>query len=310
AHVLATQALWQQKANNMRVTVDGVLAPGVHAKDVILAIIAKISAAGGGGHVIEYAGSAIRALSMEGRLTICNMSIEAGGGARMIAPPHTTVADLGGPPLAPQGGARGEGAGLWRAAPADEGAGIRPEASPEAAAIAPMATWGASPEHAAPITGKIPDPDHAPDAERRAGWQSALAYMDLEPGTPLDAIAIDRVFIGSCTNSRIEDLRMAAEVVRGRTAAIPSWVVPGSGLVKAQAEAEGLGKMFKAAGFDWREAGCSMCVGMNGDLVAPGQRCASSSNRNFAGRQGRGARTHLVSPAMAAAAAVTGRLTD
>jgi 3-isopropylmalate/(R)-2-methylmalate dehydratase large subunit len=309
-HVMATQTLWQRRPRTMRIRVDGRLAPGVFAKDIILAIIAKIGAAGATGHVIEYAGSAIRALSIEGRLTVCNMSIEAGGRAGMIAPDDATFAYLEGRPFAPKGAAWDEALAFWRALPTDPGAKFDREVEIAAADVVPMATWGTSPEHAAPITGKIPDPDRAPDAERRAGWQSALAYMDLKPGTPIDRIAIDRVFIGSCTNSRIEDLRTAAKVVRERKTKIPSWVVPGSGLVKAQAEAEGLDKVFKAAGFEWREAGCSMCVGMNGDLVAPGQRCASSSNRNFAGRQGRGARTHLVSPAMAAAAAVTGRLTD
>src|SRR5260370_347253 len=217
---------------------------------------------------------------------------------------------LHGRPFAPGGAAWDEAVACWRSLPSDPGVAFDREVQIDAAAIAPMATWGTSPEHAAPITGRIPDPGRAGDAERRAGWESALAYMDLKPGTPIEAIAIDRVFIGSCTNSRVEDLRIAAKVVKGRKVAIPSWVVPGSGLGKAHAEAEGLDAIFQAAGLEWRDAGCSMCVGMNGDLVAPGQRCASSSNRNFAGRQGRRARTHLVSPAMAAAAAVTGRLTD
>ena len=309
-HVMATQTLWQRRPRTMRIAVEGTLAPGVFAKDVILAIIAKIGAAGASGHVVEYAGSAVRSLSMEGRLTVCNMSIEAGARAGMIAPDATTFAYLEGRPFAPKGAAWEAALAFWRALPSEEGAHFDREVSLDAAAIAPMATWGTSPEHAAPITGRIPDPARAGDSDRRAGWESALAYMDLEPGTPIDRIAIDRVFIGSCTNSRIEDLRTAAKVANGRKVVIPSWVVPGSGLVKAQAEAEGLDRIFKAAGFEWREAGCSMCVGMNGDTVAPGQRCASSSNRNFAGRQGRGARTHLVSPAMAAAAAVTGRLTD
>ena len=309
-HVMATQALWQRRPRTMRIAVDGKLAPGVFAKDIILAIIANIGAAGATGHVIEYAGSAIRALSMEGRLTVCNMSIEAGARAGMIAPDETTFAYLEGRPFAPKGAAWDDAVAFWRALPSDGGAAFDREVAIDAGEVAPMATWGTSPEHAAPITGRIPDPCRAPDAERRAGWESALAYMGLKPGTPLEQIAIDRVFIGSCTNGRIEDLRTAAKVVKGRKVTIPSWVVPGSGLVKAQAEAEGLDAIFKAAGFEWREAGCSMCVGMNGDVVAPGQRCASSSNRNFAGRQGRGARTHLVSPAMAAAAAVTGRLTD
>jgi 3-isopropylmalate/(R)-2-methylmalate dehydratase large subunit len=310
AHVMATQTLWQRRPKTMRVSVDGRLAPGVFAKDIILAIIAKIGAAGGVGHVIEYAGAAIRGLTMEGRLTVCNMSIEAGARAGMIAPDDTTFRHLEGRPYAPKGAAWDKAMAYWRALPSDEDATFDREVTLDAADIAPMATWGTSPEHAAPITGTIPDPARAPDADRRAGWESALAYMDLKPGTPLEAIAMDRVFIGSCTNSRIEDLRVAASVVKGRKAVIESWVVPGSGLIKQQAEAEGLDTIFKAAGFQWREAGCSMCVGMNGDTVDAGKRCASTSNRNFAGRQGKGARTHLVSPAMAAAAAVTGHLTD
>jgi 3-isopropylmalate/(R)-2-methylmalate dehydratase large subunit len=309
-HVMATQTLWQRRPKTMRISVEGKLTRGVFAKDIILAIIAKIGAAGATGHVIEYAGSAIRGLSMEGRLTVCNMSIEAGARAGMIAPDATTFAYLEGRPFAPKGAAWESALAYWRALPSDTGARFDDEVALDAAEIAPMATWGTSPEHAAPITGRVPDPSQAPDAGRRAGWEAALAYMGLAPGTPLDAILIDRVFIGSCTNSRIEDLRVAAAIVRGRKTVIPSWVVPGSGLVKAQAEAEGLDAIFKAAGFEWREAGCSMCVGMNGDLVAAGQRCASTSNRNFAGRQGKGARTHLVSPAMAAGAAITGRLTD
>jgi 3-isopropylmalate/(R)-2-methylmalate dehydratase large subunit len=310
AHVLATQALWQQKAKSMRVTVDGVLAPGVHAKDIILAIIAKISAAGGSGHVIEYAGAAIRALSIEGRLTICNMSIEAGARAGMVAPDDTTYAYLHGRPYAPKGADWEQALAGWRALPSDQEAQFDREAHLDASEIAPMVTWGTSPEAAAPITGAVPDPAAVPDAARRQAMESSLAYMGLTPGSPLAQIAINRVFIGSCTNSRIEDLRLAAKVADGRQAVVPAMVVPGSGLVKAQAEAEGLDVIFRRAGFEWREPGCSMCVGMNGDLVAPGDRCASTSNRNFVGRQGKGARTHLVSPAMAVAAAVTGKLTD
>jgi len=310
AHVLATQALWQQKAKNMRVTVDGVLAPGVHAKDIILAIIAKISAAGGSGHVIEYAGSTIRALSIEGRLTICNMSIEAGARAGMVAPDDTTFAYLNGRPYAPKGADWEQALAGWRRLPSDQEAQFDREAHLDAGEIAPMVTWGTSPEAAAPISGAVPDPAAAPDAARRQAMESSLAYMGLTPGSPLSQIAINRVFIGSCTNSRIEDLRLAAKVADGRQAVVPTMVVPGSGLVKAQAEAEGLDVIFRRAGFEWREPGCSMCVGMNGDLVAPGDRCASTSNRNFVGRQGKGARTHLLSPAMAAAAAVTGKLTD
>jgi 3-isopropylmalate/(R)-2-methylmalate dehydratase large subunit len=310
AHVMATQALWQRRPKTMRISVDGRLAPGVFAKDIILAIIARIGAAGGVGHVIEYAGSAIRGLSTEGRLTVCNMSIEAGARAGMIAPDEKTFRHLHGRPYAPTGAAWDKAMAYWQSLPSDDGATFDREVSLDAAEIVPMVTWGTSPEHAAPITATVPDPDRAPDADRRAGWRNALTYMDLAPGTPISQIAMDRVFIGSCTNSRIEDLRAAASIVKGRKVVIPSWVVPGSGLIKHQAEAEGLDRVFKAAGFEWREAGCSMCVGMNGDLVAAGQRCASTSNRNFAGRQGKGARTHLVSPATAAAAAVTGRLTD
>jgi 3-isopropylmalate/(R)-2-methylmalate dehydratase large subunit len=309
-HVLATQTLWQSKPKNMRIVIDGTLAPGVHAKDVILAIIARIGTAGGVGHVIEYAGTTIQALGIEGRLTICNMSIEAGARAGMVAPDDTTFAYLQGRPYAPAGADWDQAVSCWRSLPSDDNAQFDCDVGLDGAGIAPMVTWGTSPEAAAPITERIPDPASAPDAARRDSMERALAYMDLRPGMPLSDIAIDRVFIGSCTNSRIEDLRAAAKVLDGRRAVIPAMAVPGSGLVKAQAEAEGLDAIFKRAGFEWREAGCSMCVGMNGDLVAPGQRCASTSNRNFVGRQGRGARTHLMSPAMAAAAAVAGRLTD
>ncbi len=309
-HVLATQSLWQQKPKTLRIAVEGALPPGVFAKDIILAIIAKIGAAGAVGHVIEYAGAAIRSLGMEGRLTVCNMSIEAGARAGMVAPDGTTFAYLAGRPYAPKGREWEKALAFWRTLPSDPAARFDREVTLAAGELSPMVTWGTSPEHAAPISGRVPDPREAPDAIVGAGWSQALAYMGLAPGTPLDEIAIDRVFIGSCTNSRIDDLRAAAKVVKGRKAAIPAWAVPGSGLVKAQAEAEGLDRVFKEAGFEWREAGCSMCVGMNGDLVAAGQRCASTSNRNFAGRQGKGARTHLLSPAMAAAAALTGRLSD
>jgi 3-isopropylmalate/(R)-2-methylmalate dehydratase large subunit len=309
-HVLATQTLWQSKPKNMRIVVDGALGPGVHAKDVILAIIARIGSAGGVGHVIEYAGSTIRALGIEGRLTICNMSIEAGARAGMVAPDDTTFAYLHGRPYAPKGADWDKAVAYWGSLPSDADAQFDREVRLDAAGIAPMVTWGTSPEAAAPITERVPDPASAPDAARRDTMERALAYMDLRPGVPLTDIAIDRVFIGSCTNSRIEDLRVAAKVLDGRRAIIPAMAVPGSGLVKAQAEAEGLDAIFKRAGFEWREAGCSMCVGMNGDLVAPGERCASTSNRNFVGRQGKGARTHLLSPAMAAAAAVAGKLAD
>lgn len=310
AHVMATQCLWQRKPKAMRVSVDGTLAPGVTAKDVVLAIIARIGAAGGVGHVIEYAGSTIRGLSIEGRLTVCNMSIEAGARAGMVAPDDTTYAYLHGRPMSPQGEAWERAVAFWRTLPSDEDASFDREVSLDGAAIAPMLTWGTSPEDALPIDGRVPDPDEAPDAARRDGIRAALDYMGLVPGTPMTQVPVDRVFIGSCTNSRIEDLRDAARVARGRRAVVPSWVVPGSGLVKAQAESEGLDRVFREAGFEWREPGCSMCVGMNGDTGLPGQRIASTSNRNFMGRQGRGVRTHLLGPAMAAAAAVTGRFTD
>ncbi len=309
-HVLATQTLWQRRPKSMRITVDGALAPGVTPKDVILAIIARIGAAGGTGHVIEYAGDTFRQMSMEGRLTVCNMSIEAGARAGMVAPDDTTYAYLQGRPFAPQGPQWDQALAFWRTLPTDPGAQFDREETLDASSIAPMVTWGTSPEDAAPITSSIPDPATAPTAERRDAMVRALAYMALEPGTPIQHIPVDRVFIGSCTNARIEDLRAAAAIAQGRHAKVPTMVVPGSGLVKTQAEAEGLHHIFQTAGFEWREPGCSMCVGMNGDLVASGERCASTSNRNFVGRQGRGARTHLLSPAMAAAAAATGRFTD
>ncbi len=310
AHVMATQSLWQRKPKAMRVQVDGTLAPGVTAKDVILAIIAKIGTAGAVGHVIEYAGSAIRGLSVEGRLTVCNMSIEAGGKAGMVAPDDTTIAYLDGRPFAPKGADWDKAVAFWRTVPSDAGATFDRDVSLDGAAIVPMVTWGTSPEDALPITGRIPEPSTAPDTAKKESMERALDYMGLVPGTPLEEVAVDRVFIGSCTNSRIEDLRDAARVARGRKTVIPSWVVAGSGLVKQQAEAEGLDRVFREAGFEWREPGCSMCVGMNGDTGRPGQRIASTSNRNFVGRQGPGVRTHLVSPAMAVAAAVSGRFTD
>jgi 3-isopropylmalate/(R)-2-methylmalate dehydratase large subunit len=309
-HVMATQCLWQRKPKAMRITVDGTLGPGITAKDVVLAIIARIGAAGAVGHVIEYAGSAMRGLSIEGRLTVCNMSIEAGGRAGMVAPDDTTIAYLEGRPFAPKGAEWDKAVAFWCSVPSDEGATYDREVSLDAAEIVPMVTWGTSPEDALPITGRIPAPSAGADPARQESIKRALDYMDLVPGTPLEQVAVDRVFIGSCTNSRIEDLRAAAKVAQGRKAVIPTWVVAGSGLVKRQAEAEGLDKIFLAAGFEWREPGCSMCVGMNGDTGKPGQRIASTSNRNFIGRQGPGVRTHLVSPTMAAAAAVTGHFTD
>jgi len=312
AHVLATQTIWQQRPKTLRITIAGALGNGVSAKDVILAVIAKIGAAGAAGHAIEYAGATVRALSMEGRFTLCNMSIEAGARAGMIAPDETTFAYLTGKPFAPQGEAWRRAVEAWRALRSDDGARFDREVSLDVSTLEPMVTWGNSPEDALPISGRVPDPEEAPDADRRTSMQRALAYMGLVPGTPLEEVAIDRVFIGSCTNARIEDLRSAAKVVAGRHVAkgVAAWVVPGSGLVKAQAEREGLDRIFADAGFEWRFAGCSMCLATNGDRVAPGERCASTSNRNFVGRQGPGSRTHLMSPAMAAAAAVTGRLTD
>ncbi len=312
AHVLATQTLWQRKPKSMRIAVDGTLGAGVSAKDVILAIIARIGAAGAVGHAIEYAGSAIQRLSMEGRLTVCNMSIEAGARAGLMAPDDTTFEYLAGRPFAPQGGGWDEALARWRALRTGPGAAFDREETLDAREIVPMVTWGTSPEDALAVTGRVPDPAAAADAARRDAMARSLAYMGLAPGTPITAIAVDRVFIGSCTNGRIEDLRAAAAVAKGRKVArgVQAWVVPGSGLVKAQAEAEGLDRVFLESGFQWRHAGCSMCIGVNGDVVEPGKRCASTSNRNFAGRQGPGARTHLMSPAMAAAAAVTGRLTD
>jgi 3-isopropylmalate/(R)-2-methylmalate dehydratase large subunit len=309
-HVLATQTLWQMRPKAMRVTVDGTLGAGVTPKDVILAIIARIGASGGVGHVIEYAGEVFRAMSVEGRMTVCNMSIEAGARAGMVAPDAATYAYMKGRPYAPRGAMWEQAMAYWTSLPSDDGAEFDLEVAIRGEEIAPMVTWGTSPQDGGPITGVVPDPEAADSAERRDGMRAALAYMGLEPGTRLADIAMDRVFIGSCTNARIEDLRAAAAVVRGRKAVVTAWVVPGSGLVKAEAEAEGLDRVFREAGLEWREPGCSMCVAMNGDVVAPGQRCASTSNRNFVGRQGRGARTHLLSPAMAAAAAVTGRLTD
>ena len=311
-HVLATQTLIQKPAKNMRITVDGDLAPGVTAKDIILAIIGKIVTAGGTGHVIEFAGSAIRGLSMEGRMTICNMAIEGGARAGMIAPDEKTFAYLQGRPMAPQGEMWDKAVSYWRSLPSDDGARYDTEVTLPASEIAPTVTWGTSPEDALAITESVPDPDKEKDDMKRAKIERAISYMGLTPGQKLTDVKIDTVFIGSCTNSRIEDLRAAAGIAEGRqvAAGIRAMVVPGSGLVKEQAEAEGLDKVFTAAGFEWREPGCSMCLAMNADKLAEGERCASTSNRNFEGRQGRGGRTHLVSPEMATAAALTGYLTD
>jgi 3-isopropylmalate/(R)-2-methylmalate dehydratase large subunit len=311
-HVLATQTLLQKRPQNMRVTVEGALPFGVTAKDVILAIIGKIGTAGGTGHVIEYSGEVVRGLSMAGRMTICNMSIEAGARAGLIAPDETTFAYLKGRPMAPKAGAFEQAVAHWRTLPSDKGARYAKEATLAAATIEPQVTWGTSPQDVQPITGKVPDPAQEKDPARRAHMERALAYMALEPNTPMAAIRVDKVFFGSCTNGRIEDLRAAAEVVRGKRVAgnVQAMVVPGSGLIKHQAEEEGLDRIFLDAGFEWREAGCSMCLGMNPDQLQPGERCASTSNRNFEGRQGKGGRTHLMSPAMAAAAAITGHITD
>ncbi len=309
-HVLATQCLWQKKPEVMRITVTGARHPGITAKDVILAIIAKIGAAGGVGHVIEYAGPAIAAMSMEERMTVCNMSIEAGARAGMIAPDATTFAYVEGRPYAPKGAQWDRALEYWKTLPSDPDATFHREVELDAGAITPTVTWGTSPQDALPITGSVPDPARESDPARRQAMGRALDYMGLRPGMALTDIAVDRVFIGSCTNSRIEDLRAAAAVAKGRRAVVTAWVVPGSGLIKRAAEAEGLHEIFTAAGFEWREPGCSMCIGMNGDTAREHERVASTSNRNFEGRQGKGVRTHLMSPAMAAAAAVTGRLTD
>ncbi|WP_297692313.1 3-isopropylmalate dehydratase large subunit [Phenylobacterium sp.] len=311
-HVLATQTLRQQKAKNLRVLIEGTPAPGVGAKDFALAVIAAIGTAGGAGYVIEYAGSAVRALSMEGRMTLCNLTIEAGARAGLVAPDATTFDYLQGRPAAPKGGAWEMALPYWRTFFSDPEAVFDREVRIDAAAIAPLVTWGTSPEDVIPVTGLVPDPADFASPDKRASAERALEYMGLRAGQPIAGAAVDVVFIGSCTNSRLEDLRTAAAIAQGRQVApgVRAMVVPGSGLVKAQAEAEGLDEVFKAAGFDWREPGCSMCLGMNPDRLAPGERCASTSNRNFEGRQGRGGRTHLMSPAMAAAAALAGRIAD
>lgn len=311
-HVLATQTLIQSRPKNMRISVKGDLPVGVGAKDLILAIIGKIGTAGGTGYVIEYAGEAIRKLSMAGRMTICNMSIEAGARAGLIAPDETTYAYLQGRPMAPKGAAWELAVEQWKKLPSDDGAQYDQEVTLEAADIVPLVTWGTSPEDVVAINGRVPSPDDFADENKRRAVIRSLDYMGLQAGTKISDIAIDRVFIGSCTNGRIEDLREVADLVKGRKVAanVGAMIVPGSGLVKEQAEAEGLDKIFVEAGFEWREPGCSMCLAMNADKLEPGERCASTSNRNFEGRQGRGGRTHLMSPAMAAAAAVTGHLVD
>ena len=311
-HVLATQTLLLSQSKTMEVRVDGTLGCGVSPKDVILAIVGRLGAAGGTGHVIEYTGDVIRAMSIEGRLTVANMSIEAGARAGLVAPDETTFAYIKGRPMAPSGEAWERALAWWRTLPSDAAATYDKTVVLQASDIAPGLTWGTSPEDVVPITGHVPDPMSFADPAKQAAARKSLDYMGLTPGTAMQDVAIQHVFIGSCTNSRIEDLRAAAAIANGRRVAdgVRALVVPGSGLVKRQAEAEGLDRIFTGAGFEWREPGCSMCLAMNPDKVPPGERCASTSNRNFVGRQGPGARTHLVSPAMAAAAAVTGRLSD
>ena len=311
-HVLATQGLRLNRPKTMEVRVDGELPNGVTAKDVALGILNRIGVDGGNGHVLEYTGSTFRAMSMEQRMSVCNMTIEGGGRAGMVAPDETTYAYLEGRPFAPGGAAWEEALAYWRTLPTDPGATYDRTIRIDAGELVPFVTWGTNPAQSVPVTGSVPNPDDFADSAERESATRSLEYMALKPGTPIEEIAIDRVFIGSCTNSRIEDLRAAAAVVEGHRVAstVQAMVVPGSAQVKLQAEAEGLDQVFKAAGLDWREAGCSMCLGMNPDILQPGERCASTSNRNFEGRQGRGGRTHLVSPAMAAAAAIEGHFVD
>lgn len=311
-HVLATQTLVQTPAKNMLIKVTGTLPEGCGAKDLVLAIIAKIGTAGGTGYVVEYAGEAIEALSMEGRMTVCNMTIEGGARAGLIAPDDTTFEYLKGRPMAPKAGAWEQAVAYWKTLKSDDGASYDAVVELDVSNLTPQITWGNSPENVISIEGNIPDPAAEPNAEKRTAIERALAYMDLTAGQAIDGVTINKVFIGSCTNGRIEDFREAANVAKGRKVAdgVQALAVPGSGLVKEQAEAEGIDKILIEAGFEWRDAGCSMCLAMNDDRLEPGDRCASTSNRNFEGRQGKGGRTHLVSPAMAAAAAVTGCLTD
>ena len=311
-HVLATQTLRQFKPKTMEVRVNGKLSAGVSAKDVVLGIIGEIGVAGASGHVIEYTGEAMRSLSMEGRMTVCNMSIEGGGRAGMVAPDDTTFEYMRGRPQVPQGDDFDAAVEEWRTLATDEGAEYDSLVELDGTALEPHVSWGTNPGMVAPISGRVPDPNSYDDAGDRESVERALEYMDLEPGAPIQEIEIDRVFIGSCTNSRIDDLRAAADVARGKKVSsdVYAMIVPGSAAVKKQAEDEGLDAVFKDAGFDWRVAGCSMCLGMNPDILQPGERCASTSNRNFEGRQGKGGRTHLVSPEMAAAAAIAGRFVD
>jgi 3-isopropylmalate/(R)-2-methylmalate dehydratase large subunit len=310
AHVLMTQTIWQKKPPRMRITVDGVAGPGVAAKDIVLAIIAHVGADGATRHAIEFAGSAIQALSIEGRLTLCNMSIEAGARCGMVAPDEKTFAYLKGRPYAPKGAEFDRAVEEWSSLTTDRDAEFDRDVTLDAKDIAPTVTWGTSPEDALPIDASVPDPAREPDEARASYLRGALEYMGIAPDRKLTDIAVDRVFIGSCTNSRIEDLRAAAAVLAGRTSKVPGLVSAGSSLIKRQAEEEGLDRIFLDAGLEWGESGCSMCVGINGDLVASGERCASTTNRNFRGRQGPGARTHLMSPAMVAAAAINGHLAD
>jgi 3-isopropylmalate/(R)-2-methylmalate dehydratase large subunit len=310
AHVLMTQTLWQKRPKRMRIAISGALGIGLSAKDLALSLIGRIGADGAQGHAIEYAGAGVRALSMEGRMTLCNLAIEAGARLGLIAPDETTFEFLRGRTFAPKGDAFERAVDDWRALRSDEDAEFDAELSFDANDVAPTVTWGVSPEHAATIDASTPDPASFADESRAEAVRDALAYMGLAPGTPLTAIRIDRVFIGSCTNARIEDLRAAAAVLAGRKSVVPGLVSPGSLVVKRRAEEEGLSQIFQDAGLEWVDSGCSMCVAMNGDSVPAGERCASTTNRNFKGRQGPGSRTHLMSPAMAAAAAVTGRLTD
>ena len=310
-HVLATQTLIQAKPETMRITVEGELGEGVEAKDLILAIIGQIGTAGGTGCVIEYAGEAIRNLSMEGRMTVCNMTIEGGARGGLIAPDETTYEYIKGRPMAPKAGAFEQAVEYWKTLASDDGATYDKEVVVDAAKIVPYVTWGTSPEEVGPVDGAVPDPSDAAEGKAEK-YQRSLEYMDLAAGTPITEIRIDRAFVGSCTNGRIEDMRAAAAVAKGRHVAdhVNALIVPGSGLVKEQAEAEGLDRIFLDAGFEWRDPGCSMCLAMNADRLEPGERCASTSNRNFEGRQGRGGRTHLMSPAMAVAAAIAGHITD
>jgi len=311
-HVLATQTLQMQKSKNLRVQVDGALPTGVTGKDLILAIIGRLGTAGGTGHVVEYVGHVFRDLSMEARMTVCNMTIEAGARAGLMAPDDKTFAYMMGKPHAPKAAQWEQAVAYWKTLKSDDGAKFDKEIRMNAADIVPHVTWGTSPEDVLPITAKVPNPDDMSDANKRASAKRSLEYMGLIPGTPLEQVKVDKVFVGSCTNGRIEDLRAVAAILKGKKIAshVGMLVVPGSGLVKHQAEEEGLDKIFVAAGAEWREPGCSMCLGMNPDILQPGERCASTSNRNFEGRQGRGGRTHLLSPGMAAAAAITGHLTD